>query len=99
MGPSRNFRLQPFLSADNNLVFAVYFRLVQSLVGAFESVHKTITMPYQGNPDPTQRVSYVVIAEILTFAYRLSGKHKDFMDDIEMQVADNAAIPPPDKSE
>ena len=26
---------------------------------------------------------YVVIAEILTFAYRLSGKHKDFMDDIE----------------
>jgi len=28
---------------------------------------------------------YVVIAEILTFAYRLSGKHKDFMDDIEIQ--------------
>ena len=27
---------------------------------------------------------YVVIAEILTFAYRLSGKHKDFMDDIEI---------------
>jgi len=26
---------------------------------------------------------YVVIAEILTFAYRLSGKHKDFMDDIQ----------------
>jgi flagellar biosynthesis protein len=26
---------------------------------------------------------YVVIAEILTFAYRLSGKHKDFMDDIK----------------
>ncbi len=26
---------------------------------------------------------YVVIAEILAFAYRLSGKHKDFMDDIE----------------
>ena len=26
---------------------------------------------------------YVVIAEILTFAYRLSGKHKDFMDEIE----------------
>lgn len=25
---------------------------------------------------------YVVIAEILTFAYRLSGKHKDFMDEI-----------------
>jgi len=28
---------------------------------------------------------YVIIAEILTFAYRLSGKHKDFMDDIEMR--------------
>lgn len=27
---------------------------------------------------------FVVIAEILSFAYRLSGKHKDFMDDIEM---------------
>ena len=26
---------------------------------------------------------YRVIAEILTFAYRVSGKHKDFMDDIE----------------
>lgn len=25
---------------------------------------------------------YVVVAEILTFAYRLSGKHKDFMDDL-----------------
>jgi flagellar biosynthesis protein len=25
---------------------------------------------------------YVVIAEILSFAYRLSGKHKDFMDDL-----------------
>ncbi len=24
---------------------------------------------------------YVVVAEILSFAYRLSGKHKDFMDD------------------
>ncbi len=26
---------------------------------------------------------YVVVAEILAFAYRLSGKHKDFMDEIE----------------
>ena len=26
------------------------------------------------------RSLYVVIAEVLTFAYRLSGKHKDFMD-------------------
>ncbi len=24
---------------------------------------------------------YVVVAEVLSFAYRLSGKHKDFMDD------------------
>ena len=31
---------------------------------------------------------YVVIAEILTFAYRLSGKHKDFMDDILQQADD-----------
>ena len=30
---------------------------------------------------------YVVIAEILTFAYRLSGKHKAFMDDIETAPA------------
>lgn len=26
---------------------------------------------------------YVVIAEVLSFAYRLSGKHKDFMDGSE----------------
>ncbi len=26
---------------------------------------------------------YVVIAEILSFAYQLSGKHKDFMDEID----------------
>ncbi len=26
---------------------------------------------------------YVVIAEVLTFAYRLSGKHKDFMDKLK----------------
>lgn len=25
---------------------------------------------------------YVVIAEVLSFAYRLSGKHKSFMDDL-----------------
>ena len=25
---------------------------------------------------------YVVIAEVLSFAYRLSGKHKEFMDDL-----------------
>jgi flagellar biosynthesis protein len=34
--------------------------------------------------DHVPEALYVVIAEILTFAYRLSGKHKDFMDDIEM---------------
>ncbi len=26
---------------------------------------------------------YVVIAEVLSFAYRLSGKHKDFLDNIQ----------------
>ena len=30
---------------------------------------------------------YVVIAEILTFAYHVSGKHKAFMDDIETAAA------------
>ena len=34
--------------------------------------------------DHVPEALYVVIAEILTFAYRLSGKHKNFMDDIEM---------------
>ena len=32
--------------------------------------------------DKIPETLYVVIAEVLTFAYRLSGKHKDFMDDI-----------------
>jgi len=31
---------------------------------------------------------YVILAEILTFAYRLSGKHKTFMDDIVMHRDD-----------
>jgi len=30
--------------------------------------------------DHIPEVLYVVIAEILSFAYKLSGKHKDFMD-------------------
>ncbi len=34
--------------------------------------------------DQVPEALYVVIAEILAFAYRLSGKHKDFMDDIPM---------------
>ncbi len=32
--------------------------------------------------DHVPEALYVVVAEILAFAYRLSGKHKDFMDDI-----------------
>jgi len=36
--------------------------------------------------DHVPEALYVVIAEILTFAYRLSGKHKDFMDDIEKRT-------------
>ena len=30
--------------------------------------------------DQIPEALYVVISEILSFAYRLSGKHKDFMD-------------------
>ena len=30
--------------------------------------------------DHVPEALYVVIAEVLSFAYRLSGKHKDFMD-------------------
>lgn len=41
---------------------------------------------------------FVVIAEILTFAYRLSGKHKDFMDDIEMHSQPQLEQLPPDQS-
>ena len=33
--------------------------------------------------DQIPEALYVVIAEILCFAYSLSGKHKAFMDDIE----------------
>lgn len=40
---------------------------------------------------------YVVIAEILTFAYRLSGKHKDFMDDIKMHSQPQLEQLPPDE--
>ncbi|MDH3760620.1 MAG: EscU/YscU/HrcU family type III secretion system export apparatus switch protein [Gammaproteobacteria bacterium] len=37
---------------------------------------------------------YLVIAEILTFAYRVSDKHKDFMDDIKMQSQPQLEPPP-----
>ena len=47
--------------------------------------------------DHVPQALYVVIAEILTFAYRLSGKHKNFMDDIEMNSA--AGIDQPDPGE
>jgi len=36
-----------------------------------------------------------VIAEILTFAYRLSGKHKDFMEDIEIHEPPALECVPP----
>lgn len=32
--------------------------------------------------DHIPELLYVVIAEVLTFAYRLSGRYKDFMDDL-----------------
>ena len=41
--------------------------------------------------DHVPEALYLVIAEILTFAYRLSGKHKGFMDDIEMHSDENAS--------
>jgi len=43
--------------------------------------------------DHVPKALYVVIAEILTFAYRLSGKHKEFMDDIQMHSEASAEIP------
>ncbi len=56
--------------------------------------------------DHVPEALYVVIAEILAFAYRLSGKHKDFMDDIPTRRASGgdrastraaAALPPVDE--
>ena len=32
--------------------------------------------------DHIPEVLYAVVAEVLSFAYRLSGRHKDFMDDL-----------------
>ena len=43
--------------------------------------------------DHVPEALYVVIAEILTFAYRLSGKHKDFMDDIQMRPDEATETP------
>ena len=34
--------------------------------------------------DQIPEALYVVIAEILSFAYRISGKHKTFMDNIDV---------------
>ena len=43
--------------------------------------------------DHVPEALYVVIAEILTFAYRLSGKHKQFMDDIHPRPGEEGEIP------
>ena len=43
--------------------------------------------------DHVPEALYFVIAEILTFAYRLSGKHKDFMDDIQPDPPEEVEIP------
>jgi flagellar biosynthesis protein len=43
--------------------------------------------------DHVPEALYIVIAEILTFAYRLSGKHKEFMDDIQMHSEASAETP------
>lgn len=43
--------------------------------------------------DQVPEALYFVIAEILTFAYRLSGKHKDFMDDLQSRPEAEAEIP------
>ncbi len=46
--------------------------------------------------DHVPEALYFVVAEILTFAYRLSGKHKDFMDDIQPRPEQEVEIPDSD---
>lgn len=45
--------------------------------------------------DHVPEALYIVIAEILAFAYRLSGKHKDFMDDIQPRPGEAVEITGP----
>ncbi len=43
--------------------------------------------------DHVPEALYIVVAEILAFAYRLSGKHKAFMDDLEPAAVESEPNP------
>lgn len=52
----------------------------QEKVPIHEDEELTLLLSQLDLGDHIPEALYVVIAEVLSFAYRLSGKHKDFMD-------------------
>ncbi len=52
----------------------------QEKVPIHEDEELTLLLSQLDLGDHVPDALYVVIAEVLSFAYRLSGKHKDFMD-------------------
>ncbi|MCP4494659.1 MAG: flagellar protein FhlB [Gammaproteobacteria bacterium] len=54
----------------------------QENIPVHEDVELSMLLSQLDLGDHIPEALYVVIAEVLSFAYRLSGKHKDFMDDL-----------------
>jgi len=52
----------------------------QEKIPIHEDEELTLLLSQLDLGDHIPEALYVVIAEVLSFAYRLSGKHKDFMD-------------------
>jgi len=52
----------------------------QQKIPVHEDEELTLLLSQLDLGDHIPEALYVVIAEVLSFAYRLSGKHKDFMD-------------------
>ncbi|MCP3687507.1 MAG: flagellar protein FhlB [Gammaproteobacteria bacterium] len=54
----------------------------QENIPVHEDAELSILLSQLDLGDHVPEALYVVIAEVLSFAYRLSGKHKDFMNNI-----------------
>ena len=54
----------------------------QEKIPIHEDEELTLLLSQLDLGDHIPEALYVVIAEVLSFAYRLSGKHKDFMDNL-----------------
>lgn len=71
-------------TGHNELATQILMRATDENIPIHRDNELALLLEHLDPGDHVPEALYVVIAEILTFAYRLSGKHKDFMDNIVM---------------